>query len=117
MKKPDDELHAAYDKPLKEARERLVAKFLATDESGNKIDKEYKDLSSRELHVITENLAVRLYMFNYEYPRFLPQAIKAIMEHPNLLKSDKAHLTSYCKIFELDWKGDQSYENKQDLLF
>lgn len=56
-------------------------------------------------------------MFNYDYPNFLPQAIKAIIEHPNLQRSDKDHLEIYCKMFELDWKGDTSYKNKQEFMF
>jgi len=72
------------DKSLKRARESLVSRFLVTDEFGNPIEKEYKDLTSRELHLLTESLAVRFYLFNYEYPSFLPQAVKAILEHPNL---------------------------------
>jgi len=85
LRKSDFELHAQYDKSIKAARERLVAKLLVVDEYGNKIDKEYKDLSSRELHIISENLAIRLYLFNYEYPSFLPQAVQALYEHPNTL--------------------------------
>ena len=62
-------------------------------------------MTSKELNIIVENIALRLYLFNYDYPTFIPQAIRAIMEHPNLLKSDKAMIETYCKIFELDWKG------------
>jgi hypothetical protein len=62
------------------------------DEYGNPIQKTYKDLTSRELNVITENLCMRLYLFNYGYPNFLPQMVKAVMEHPNLLKSDHTML-------------------------
>lgn len=72
LRRSDAELHAEYDKSYKNARERLVAKFLVADEYGNPINKEYKDLTSRELGVITENLSVRMYLFNYEYPNFLP---------------------------------------------
>ena len=44
------------DKPIKRARERLVSRLLAADEHGNKIDKEYKDLTSKELNTLTEGL-------------------------------------------------------------
>lgn len=112
LRKPDQELHQEYDIPLREAREKIVSKILATDEYGNPVNKQYKDLSSRELSIITENLAVRLYMFNYDYPKFLPQVVKAVVEHPNLLRSDKELIQNYCKIFELDWRGDTSLENR-----
>ena len=56
-------------------------------------------------------------MFNYEYPAFLPQAVKAVIEHPNLLKSDRDTLVSYSKVFELDWRGDFTQDNKNQLLF
>ena len=94
-----------------------MSKLLIADDHGNPIDKQYKDLTSRELNAIVENLCVRLYLFNYEYPRFLPQIVKAIIEHPNLLTSDKDHLDTYCKMFELDWRGDRSYQTLQEFMF
>jgi hypothetical protein len=103
LKKSDSELFEELDKPVKRAREKLVSKFLVADEHGNKIEKNYKDLTSKELNTLTESLVIRLYLFNYEYPSFLPQCIKAILEHPSLLKSDKDMLKTYCQIFELDW--------------
>lgn len=116
LKKPDHELHDLVDKPLKVARQRLVSKLLVSDEYGNPIDKEYKDLTSRELHTLTENLCLRIYMFNYDYPAFLPQVVRALLEHPNLQKSDMDQMELYSKMFELDWKGDSSYKNKQEFM-
>jgi hypothetical protein len=89
LKKSDQEIHAEIDAPLRRAREKLAARLLIQDEYGNAIDKEYKDLTSRELHTLTENMCLRLYLFNYEYPAFLPQVVRAVREHPNLLKSDR----------------------------
>lgn len=100
------------DAPLKRARERMTARLLIQDEYGNPIDKDYKDLTSRELHTLTENMCLRLYLFNYEYPAFVPQIIKAVREHPNLLKSDRDQLEIYCRMFEVDWRGDRSTLNK-----
>lgn len=117
LKKTEQELFAELDRPLKDAREKLVAKLLSTDEHGNPINKNYNDLTSKELGIISENLAVRLYAFNYEYPKFLPQIVKAVMEHPNLLKSDKQILDTYCKMFELDWRGDRNFENRSQYMF
>jgi hypothetical protein len=57
---------------LKRARERLVSKFLINDENGNRIEKDYKDLTSKELNTISESLVIRFYLFNYDYPAFLP---------------------------------------------
>lgn len=88
LQKSDQELNSIIDAPLKRARERMTARLLIQDEYGNPIDKDYKDLTSRELHTLTENMCLRLYLFNYEYPAFVPQIIKAVREHPNLLKSD-----------------------------
>ena len=65
---------------------------------------------------MTENLSLRLYLFNYEYPLFLPQVVKAVMEHPNLLKSDRDQLDLYCKMFELDWRADRNFQNKQEFM-
>lgn len=114
IKKTDQELQAKIDAPLKAARERLAAKLLTVDEHGNPIEsgKEYKNLTTRELHSLTENLSLRLYLFNYKYPAFLPQVIKAVREHPNLAPSDANHLDLYCRMFELDWRGDTSYTNR-----
>ena len=84
LRKSDKEIFADIDRSYKKARESLVSKFLVADEFGNPIEKEYKDLTSKELHNLAENLALRLYLFNYDYPAFIPQAVRAIMEHPNL---------------------------------
>lgn len=37
-------------------------------------------------------------------------------EHPNLLKSDADQLELYCKMFELDWKNDTSYDNRHQFM-
>jgi len=73
IKKPDHILHEEIDTPLKAAREKLAAKLLTADEHGNTIEnKEYAHLTSKELHSLTENLCLRLYLFNYKYPAFVP---------------------------------------------
>ena len=38
------------------------------------------------------------------------------MEHPNLNEADRQTLTTFCTLFELDWRGDQSIENKNEFL-
>lgn len=43
--------------------------------------------------------------------------VRAILEHPNLLKSDRDLVETYCRMFELDWKGDHNIENRTGLLF
>ena len=101
---------------MKRAREKIVSKLLIADEYGNQIDKEYKDLSSKELHTLTENLCLRLYLFNYEYPAFLPQVFRAVREHPNLQNSDADQLELYTKMFELDWRNDSSYDNRHEFM-
>jgi len=73
IKKPDHVLQAEIDAPLKAAREKLAAKLLTADEYGNAIqNKVYAQLTSRELHSLAENLSLRLYLFNYKYPAFVP---------------------------------------------
>jgi len=112
LKKSDQELNSQIDAPMRIAREKLASKLLIADEFGNPIDKEYKDLTSRELHSLTENLCLRMYLFNYDYPAFLPQVVKAVVEHPSLCRSDKDQLDLYCRMFELDWRGDRTFTNK-----
>jgi hypothetical protein len=46
----------------------------------------------------------------------MPQAVKAVMEHPNLSRTDYATLDSFCRMFELDWRGDRSLDNKRQFL-
>lgn len=117
MKRPDHELHEQIDKHLKQARESLVSKFLARDESGNTVqNRDYKDLTTKELSEISGSIASRLNLFNGSYPEFMPQVVKAVMEHPNLAKTDKDSLDTYCKMFELDWRQDRSHANKQQFL-
>ena len=42
--------------------------------------------------------------------------MRAVIEHPNLLKSDRDQLELYSRMFELDWRGDRSYDNKQEFM-
>jgi len=106
------------DGPQKQAREKLAAKLLIADEFGNPLDtaKQYTELTSRELHCLAENLSLRLYLFNYDYPAFLPQVMRAVIEHPALLKSDKDQLELYSRMFEVDWRGDRALENKGEFM-
>ena len=38
------------------------------------------------------------------------------MEHPNLLNSDRSTMETYSKMFELDWRGDRDFANKDEFL-
>lgn len=90
LAKSDLVLNSYLEKHLKPAREKLVAQLLDTDAFGNEgIQKDYADLSSDELHRLTEALSVRLHLFGQKYPSFVPQAVRGIMEHPNLVLSDR----------------------------
>lgn len=52
------------DAPLKEAREKMVAKMLTHDEKGNPVKmKDYGKMTTRELHLIAENISIRLNAF------------------------------------------------------
>ena len=105
------------DKKPKAAREALVGKMLTKDEFGNSAPlKRYEELTSSELHMLVESLSIRLNLFNNKYPTFVPQTAKAILEHPNLANSDRSTLTTFCSLFELDWKGDSALENREQLL-
>lgn len=55
------DLYAEIDKDLKNAREKIVAKLLDTDEFGNQQPtKNYKDLTTKDLERIAEAVCVRL---------------------------------------------------------
>jgi hypothetical protein len=117
FKKSDDQLHNQIDQKLKSAREKIVAKFLDNDEFGKKTsEKDYKNLTSSELERISESICVRLNLFNGDYPAFMPQAVKAVMEHPSLAKSDYSKLEAFARMFELDWRGDRTLANKKEFL-
>ena len=114
LAKSDQSLYEQFDAPLKKARESLTSKMLLTDEFGNQAAKKtYNQLTTRELHLLTESLCVRMNLFQKKYPAFLPQVIKAIQEHPNLSNSDYNKLCAYCKLFELDWRGDTALANRE----
>ena len=99
------------------AREAIVAKLLEKYEFGNNIPaKSYRDLTSNELSRITESIVQRLYLFEGSFPAFLPQAVKAIMEHPNMSQSDQQKMDTFSKMFELDWRGDRSVTNKREFM-
>jgi hypothetical protein len=59
----------------KKAREQLVAKFLTKDVKGNDIKPgtlQYENLTSQNLHHLTESFVTRLPLFNKEYPGWIP---------------------------------------------
>ena len=118
MAKSDQELHAIFEGPKKKAREALVGEMLTTDEFGqDRVKKAYEELTTRELHLLVESLCVRLNLFQQRYPAFLPQVVKAIQEHKNTANSDRSMLNAYCRLFELDWRGDSSLDNREQFMF
>lgn len=117
MRKSDQDLNAQIDGKLKKARESIVAKMLETDEFGNKTpEKSYDHLTTNELSRIAESIVARLHLFNGEYPAFMPQALRAVMEHPNLSNADYDKVNTFAKMFELDWRGDRAISNKKEFL-
>lgn len=117
LQKSDAELHKIVDRDLKKAREALLGKLLTQDEFGNEVSaKGYNDLTTRDLSRIAESISVRLHIFNGEYPEFMPQTVKAILEHPNLSMVDYDKLNTFSRMFELDWRGDRSIANKNEFL-
>mmetsp|Transcript_7400 Transcript_7400/g.12498 ORF Transcript_7400/g.12498 Transcript_7400/m.12498 type:complete len:144 (+) Transcript_7400:380-811(+) len=46
----------------------------------------------------------------------MTQTVRALMEHPNLPQSDFYKVDAYCKLFQLDWRGDRSLENKKEFM-
>jgi len=64
LNKPDNQLFSQFDTPLRKARESLIGSMLTTDEFGeDRIKKDYSELTTRELHLLTESLCVRLNLF------------------------------------------------------
>lgn len=59
---------------------------------------------------------MRLNLFKKKYPAFVPQVVKAVMEHQNLANSDRITMDAYCKLFELDWRGDRALENREQFM-
>lgn len=112
LQKSDEQLYEVVDGKLKTAREALVAKLLERD--GGK--KEYQDLTTPDLANIAEQLVIRLALFNGEYPAFIPQVVRGVMEHPNLSKADYSKINTFCQMFELDWRGDRAISNKKEFM-
>jgi hypothetical protein len=91
--------------------------MLTEDPYGNKVAaKEYNELTTQELSILAESISIRLHLFKKDYPNFLPQIVKAIMQHPNLKNSDRSSLNTFCTLFELDWKQDKTVENREKFL-
>ena len=103
------------DSKLKKARESLVAKLLERDAPGS-TKKEYLDLTTADMSRIADQLVIRLGLFNGEYPAFVPQLVRAVIEHPNLPRADYSKINTFCQMFELDWRGDRALANKKELL-
>lgn len=116
LQKSDFELNEIIDSKLKKARESLVAKLLEREEAQGSTKKEYLDLTTADLSKITEQLVIRLGLFNGEYPAFVPQLVRAVMEHPNLSRVEYSKISTFCQMFELDWRGDQALANKKEFL-
>lgn len=75
LNKSDQALHRDFDAPRQRARETLVGQMLTSDEFGVERQKIYAHLTSKELHLLTESLVVRLNLFSQKYPAFLPQVV------------------------------------------
>lgn len=73
-------------------------------------------MTADDLHEMVEAICPRLNLFNRDYPVFLPHAVRGIMEHPQLRRSDRATLDGYAKIFRLDWRGDNNITNKDQFM-
>ncbi len=73
--------------------------------------KDYKEISSEELHGLAEGLCERLHLFNYEYPEELGDLMHGVWGHPHLLEEDRDLLSVYCDYYEYEWK-----ENEGQLL-
>ena len=39
------------------------------------------------------------------------------MHHPNTTKTDRNTLDTYCTLFEMDWAGEKTTENREKFLF
>jgi hypothetical protein len=115
LAKSDEQIYNIVEAPIKKARESLASKLLSHDEAGKPIaSKPYAQMTTHELHLISENIAARLNMFyssnktpSERYPPYMPQVVKAIMEHPHIANTDANLLDTYCHLFELDWRGDR----------
>ena len=46
----------------------------------------------------------------------MPQALRAVMEHPSLPRADYDKLDTFAKMFELDWRGDRTISGKKEPL-
>jgi len=46
----------------------------------------------------------------------MPQAVRALMEHPNISMVDYDKMNTFSRMFELDWRGDRSVSNKAQFL-
>lgn len=103
----DNTIFTKNERDYKSARQKLLETVLDAPKSG------YAAVTKQQLHSLVESLAVRLHLFAGEYPVFLPHAVKAIMEHPQLSRTDRATLDAFCKMFELDWRGDHSLANRE----
>jgi len=117
MRQTDESIHAKLDGPLKKARESMLGKMLTEDVFGKEtVPKKYEELTTQELNTLVEGVSIRLNLFKREYPTFMPHVVKAIMEHPNLANSDRHTMETYCNVFELDWRGDKTLENREKFL-
>lgn len=112
LKRSDRTIYSRLEKEYKPARERLVALIV----DGKEKESLYKKMSQDKLHQVVESLTTRMNLFEGVYPDFLPLAVKGIMEHPNLSRADHANLDAFCKLFNLDWRGDMTLANRDEFM-
>jgi hypothetical protein len=96
----------------KAGRAKLVAHILDKSQEQSS----YDNISTEKIHELVESLSIRLNLFEREYPAFLPQAVKGIMEHPHISRADYRTLDAYCKLFHLDWRADATVANKEEFM-
>ena len=80
LRKSDKEVYA--EREAKESEKRRSA-FEATTK------KKYNDLSSDQISQLVAKICKRIYMFDGEYPQFLTDTVKEIVQHPNTTVTDK----------------------------
>ena len=56
-------------------------------------------------------------MFDYDYPNFLPHIVIALEKHPQIDNATRDKLTTYCEMFDLHWKEDQTKLLKESPVY
>jgi hypothetical protein len=81
LKMSDKKLFEEIDRNHEKARRGLISKLAKNTP--------YSDITSFQVHELSEGICKRMALFDGNFPAFLPHLFKGLINHPNISATDK----------------------------